>query len=71
MTIDYNKEKYEKDKIKKFIDKSLKDKFDDKTQDLNLNDKDKIFLYPILSGFTIEIIKKTKGMFNKDKFFFN
>jgi len=57
-TIDFKKEKYEKGKFKKFLDYRLKIKFEDKTSNLDLETKRKVFVYPILSGFTAEIIKE-------------
>jgi len=57
-TINFNKEKYEKEKFKIFLDNRLKTKFQSKTKDLNLVTKENIFVTPILSSFTIDIIKE-------------
>lgn len=64
-TIDYNKERYEKDKFKTFLDYRLKEKFKAKTKDLDLETKRKIFVFPILSGFTIDIIKEQSDYLKK------
>ena len=57
-TIDFNKEKYEKEKFKIFLNHRFKVKFQEKTKDLDLETKRKVFVFPILSGFTIDIIKE-------------
>ncbi|WP_422082022.1 hypothetical protein [Ulvibacterium sp.] len=58
LTIDYNKSRYEKEKFKIFLDGRLDTKFNEKSKDLDLELKRKIFVFPILSGFTIDIIKE-------------
>lgn len=58
LTIDYKKERYEKDKFQTFFDGRLRAKFDDKGKDLDLDTKSKIFVFPILSGCSVEIIKE-------------
>lgn len=58
LTIDYNKAKYERENFETFLHNRLKAKFESKTENLDLNIKKKFFVYPILSGFTIEIIKE-------------
>lgn len=58
LTIDYLKSKYEKENFKTFLDGRLRNKFKDKTKDLELNFKRKIKVFPVLNGFTIEIIKE-------------
>ncbi|MEP5341025.1 MAG: hypothetical protein ABJL44_00975 [Algibacter sp.] len=58
LTIDYKKERYEKEKFKVFLDGRLRAKFENKSKDLDSDTKNKIFIFPILSGFTIEIIKE-------------
>lgn len=58
LTIDYNKDKYEKEKFKDFLDGRLRAKFEDKSKDLDLDTKNVIFVFPILSGCTIEIIRE-------------
>jgi|GEM_PF-3489063 len=57
-TIDFDKTRYESEKFKKYFDGKLKDKFESKTMDLDLTLKRKISLFPILSGFTVEIIRE-------------
>ena len=56
LTIDYNKDKYEKEKFKAFFDGRLRVKFENKSKDLDSDMKNKIFIFPILSGCTTEII---------------
>lgn len=59
VTIDYNKRRYEKEKFQDFFDNDrLKVKFNSKSKNLDKETKRKIFIFPILSGFTIEIIKE-------------
>ncbi len=57
-TIDYKKSKYEKQNFEKFLDKRIFDKYHSKTQGLSQELKRKIYVYPILSGFSPEIIKE-------------
>jgi len=56
LTIDYNKDKYEKENFKTFFDGRLRVKFENKSKDLDSDMKKKIFVFPILSGCTTEII---------------
>ncbi len=58
LTIDYKKDRYEKEKFKAFLDGRLRVKFEDKSKDLDSCTKNKIYVFPILSGFTVEIIKE-------------
>lgn len=58
LTIDYNKDRYEKENFKTFFDGRLRVKFEDKSKDLDLDTKKKISVFPILSGCTTEIIKE-------------
>lgn len=58
VTIDYNKERYEKDNFQAFFDNRLKSKFESKSVGLELDFKRKIHVFPIISGITIEIIKE-------------
>ncbi|MCX2680749.1 hypothetical protein OOZ15_12420 [Galbibacter sp. EGI 63066] len=58
LTIDYNNKKYEKEKFKAFLNGRLRVKFEDKSKNLGVDVKRKIFVFPILSGFTIGIIKE-------------
>lgn len=56
LTIDYNKDRYEKENFKTFFDGRLRVKFENKSKDLDLDIKKKIFVFPILSGCTSKII---------------
>lgn len=58
LTIDYDKKRYEKENFKAFLDNRLKVKFENKSKNLGSEIKSKIFVFPILSGFTIDIIKE-------------
>lgn len=58
LTIDYKKERYEKEKFKAFLDGRLRVKLEDKSKDLDSDTKNKIFVFPVLSGLTIEIVKE-------------
>jgi len=58
VTIDYDKSRYEKDHFESFLDKRIKDKFESKAIDLVIEQKKEIYVFPILSGFTNEIIKE-------------
>jgi len=58
VTIDYDKSRYEKEKFQFFLDKRLSDKFLSKSNDLEKEIKNDIYIYPILSGFSIQIIKE-------------
>lgn len=58
LTIDYNKDRYEKEKFKAFLDGRLQAKHKDKSKDLDVITKNKIYVFPILSGCTVEIIKE-------------
>ena len=53
-----NKDRYEKENFKTFFDGRLRVKFENKSKDLDSATKKKIFVYPILSGCTTEIIKE-------------
>ena len=64
-TIDYNKERYEKEKFKAFLDNRLKVKFQEKTKDLDLDTKRKVFVFPILNGFTVDIVKEQSEYLKK------
>lgn len=57
VNIDFNIEKYEKENFKKFLDGRLLQKFEDKSANLDNHVKNQIIIYPILYGFTPEIIK--------------
>jgi hypothetical protein len=58
LNIDYNKSRYEKEKFQLFLDKRLSDKFSSKSIGLDSETKKKIYIYPILNGFTTQIIKE-------------
>ena len=64
-TIEFNKQRYEKDRFKIFLDHRLKVKFQDKTKELDLETKRNVFVFPILSGFTIDIIKEQSEYLKK------
>lgn len=64
-TIEFNKHKYQKDKFKSFLDHRLKTKSQDKTKNLDFKAIRNIFIFPILSGFTIEIIKEQSEYLKK------
>ncbi|WP_179019404.1 hypothetical protein [Winogradskyella forsetii] len=65
LTIDYKKERYEKEKFKNFLDGRLREKFEDKSKKLDSEIKSKVFVFPILSGFTNEIIKEQSEYLKK------
>jgi len=67
-TIDYNKEKYEKENFKVFLDRRLRVKFEEKSKGMDADIKRKIFVFPILSGFTIDIIKEQSEYLKKVSF---
>lgn len=58
VSFDFNSKKYEKEKFKKFLDGRLLQKFEYKSKKLSDDLKKRIVIYPILYGFTIEIIKE-------------
>ena len=58
VTIDYDKSKYEEDKFESFLNKRIADKYKSKSIDLRIELQKEIYVYPILSGFTTEIIKE-------------
>lgn len=58
VTIEFDKNKYQQEKFSKFIDGRLQQKFEKKTLNLPLVEKQKMYIYPILYGFTVEIIKQ-------------
>ncbi|KGO87072.1 hypothetical protein Q765_07635 [Flavobacterium rivuli WB 3.3-2 = DSM 21788] len=56
VTIEYDISKYEKENFEKFIKGRLAQKFNSKTVNLEEKDKKNIFIYPILFGFSTDII---------------
>lgn len=58
VTIDYDKSRYEKDKFESFLNKRIADKFKSKSIGLDTELQKEIYVFPILSGFTNEIIKE-------------
>ena len=58
VNIDFNATKYEKENFKKFLNRRLLQKFEDKSINLNDELKNQIIIYPILHGFTVEIVKE-------------
>lgn len=68
LTIDYNKDRYEKENFKTFFDGRLRVKFEDKSKGLDSDTKKRIFVFPILSGCTAEIIKEQSEYLNNVSF---
>lgn len=77
LNIEYNSTKYEKgNPFEKFICGRLETKFNEKSIALNDNDKNRIWIFPIIHGFSIEIVRENilflttinKKCFPKDKF---
>ena len=61
LNIEYNTPKYEKgDPFEKFICGRLENKFNDKSTDLSDFDKKRLMIFPIIHGFTIEIVNENK-----------
>lgn len=58
VNIDFDAKKYEKENFQKFLDRRLKQKFEDKSINLSNELKTQIIIYPILYGFTLEIVKE-------------
>ncbi|NKI26561.1 hypothetical protein HCG49_08295 [Arenibacter sp. 6A1] len=63
-TIDYNISKYEKEKFSDFLNSRLKQYYEDKTEKLDFETKKKIFIFPIISGLNLEIIKENQEYLN-------
>jgi hypothetical protein len=77
LNIEYNSRKYEKgNPFEKFICGRLEEKYKEKTKDLSDNDKSRILIFPIIHGFSIEIVCENilflttinKKHFQKDRF---
>ncbi|MFV8336030.1 hypothetical protein ACNQF7_08065 [Flavobacterium sp. RSP29] len=77
LNIEYKSDKYEKGTpFEKFICGRLETKFNEKSLDLDDNDKDKMFIFPIIHGLSIEIVRENilflttinKKRFPKDRF---
>ncbi len=58
VNIDFDAKKYEKENFQKFLDGRLLHKFEDKSKNLSDEVKSQIIIYPILYGFSVEIIKE-------------
>jgi hypothetical protein len=59
LNIEYNSAKYEKGNLfEKFICGRLESKFNEKSIDLSVLDKNKILIFPIIHGFSIEIVRE-------------
>jgi len=58
VSFEFDAKKYEKENFKKFLDGRLLQKFEDKSKNLSDDLKKQIVVYPILYGFTVEIIKE-------------
>lgn len=58
VNIDFEASKYEKENFQKFLDGRLLQKFESKSINLSDEAKTRIVIYPILYGFTVEIIKE-------------
>jgi len=58
VNIDFDAKKYEKENFQKFLDGRLLQKFEDKSKNLSDEVKSQIIIYPILYGFSVEIIKE-------------
>ena len=58
VNIDFEEEKYEKENFQKFLDRRILQKFESKSINLKDEAKERIVIYPILHGFTVEIIKE-------------
>jgi hypothetical protein len=58
VSIDFDLSKYEKENFQKFLDGRLLQKFECKSVNLEDEVKMHIIIYPILYGFTVEIIKE-------------
>lgn len=58
VNIDFEASKYEKENFQKFLDGRLLQKFESKSINLCDEAKTHIVIYPILYGFTVEIIKE-------------
>lgn len=77
LNIEYKSDKYEKGApFEKFICHRLEDKFNEKSIDLSDDDKSRILIFPIIQGFSIQIVRENllflttinKKRFPKDKF---
>ncbi|MFV8327622.1 hypothetical protein [Flavobacterium sp. ZS1P14] len=77
LNIEYNSAKYEKgNPFEKFICGRLETKFNEKSMDLSVPDKNRILIFPIIHGFSIEIVRENilylttinKKRFPKDGF---
>lgn len=64
VNIDFNAEKYEKENFQKFLDGRLLQKFNDKSINLSDELKKQIIIYPVLYGFTVEIVKEQEAYLN-------
>lgn len=58
VSYDFDKTKYENEKFEKFLDDRLLKKFNEKVHGLEDDLKERVIIYPILYGFTIEIVKE-------------
>ncbi len=58
ISMDFDTTKYEKENFQKFLDGRLLQKFESKSANLKDETKKQILIYPILYGFTVEIIKE-------------
>lgn len=77
LNIEYNSAKYEKGKpFEKFICGRLETKFNEKSMNLNEENKKRLVIFPIIHGLTIEIVREnevflttiSKNRFPKDGF---
>lgn len=65
VTINFDSSKYENPKgLESLICKRISDKFNSKTKGLEDKEKHNIYIFPIFSGLTIEIIKENKTFLN-------
>lgn len=58
VSFDFDIKKYEKENFQKFLNGRILQKFESKSVDLNNEVKKQIIIYPILYGFTTDIIKE-------------
>ena len=58
VNFDFDINKYEKENFEKFLNGRLLQKFNDKTEGLKNDLKEKVIIYPILYAFTVEIVKE-------------
>ncbi|MFS4467531.1 hypothetical protein [Maribacter sp. 2210JD10-5] len=65
VTINFDSSKYENPKgLQSLVCKRISDKFNNKTDSLEESDKENIYIFPIFSGLTIDIIKENKMFLN-------